>query len=236
MPDARPSDPYENYVAWKDWRELFVCSPDAADYYSGETRDLRIADADVLEIGFGSGTFLAFARARGARAVGAEIIADLIEAARAQGFALLDGTLEAAARTTPARFDTIVAFDVFEHFEEADLLRNLDAAAGLLKPGGRLLLRFPNGQSPFGLAPQNGDPTHRAALSGEKFAYFLRGRPFEILRYGDAFAAPGRNWKQWLGRAARAALRGGIARALNAIYGMTIPWGPVVTLVLTRKA
>src|SRR5690606_23788340 len=100
----------------KGWNELFRYSPDKGDYFSGEMRGIAIAGADVLEIGFGAGDFLQWAIDRGARVAATEINAALLKAAAERGIEILEADIERIADAHPSRFDTIVAFDVFEHF------------------------------------------------------------------------------------------------------------------------
>ncbi len=226
---------YAGYIDWKRWERLFSYTPDEAAYFAGETRGIKIARAEVFEIGFGSGAFLAWARDQGARVVGAEIIPALQEAARREEIELLPPEIENVAQGFAGRFDAIFAFDVFEHFSQEELLLRLDAVAVMLKPGGFLTLRFPNAQSPFGLAAQHGDPTHKIALCEGKFERFIQSRPFEIHRYGGAFRIGGGSPKQRLGRFARRLLQDALGRLLNAAYALDIPWDPVVVLVLRRK-
>ena len=87
--DAPPAGDDQLYPAWKGWDRPFSYTPDEAAYFAGETRDLAIAGADVLDIGFGSGAFLAWARDAGARVAGIEINCVLQEAARRAGVELL---------------------------------------------------------------------------------------------------------------------------------------------------
>jgi len=231
MSDAR--DDADRYAAWKGWGQLFVCNADDAEYFAGETHRCAIAGADVLEIGFGAGAFLAYARARGAHVCGAEIDPKLQAAASAAGFPTLDADLSKCAGTTA--FDTIVAFDVFEHLERDAALAALDACARLLRPGGHLLLRFPNAQSPLGLAAQHGDPTHRLALSKAWFSYHLGARPFEIVHYAGAYAIRGGGPARRLVRFLRRVARSMIALGVAAIYAQDVPFDPVVTLILRRR-
>ena len=180
MPEITTTSPkneragYGGYVDWKGWNELFAFSTEDAAYFAGETSGAKIEGADVLEIGFGSGSFLAWARSKGARVVGVDIIPELIEAAHKEGIALLPPEIEGIATANAGRFDTIVAFDVFEHFTLVEIVTRLKATETMLKPGGHLILRFPNAQSPFGLAPQSGDPTHKAALSRGVYQQLLQ--------------------------------------------------------------
>jgi len=234
-PGAAAGGLYHRYEAWKGWDKPFTFSRDEAAYFAGETRGLKIGDADVLEIGFGSGSFLAWARRQGARVAGTEINDVLIDAARAQGVELLPAAIELVAAEHAARFDTIVAFDVFEHFTIEEILARLAAAETMLKPGGHLALRFPNAQSPFGLAPQHGDPTHKTALSRSIFEQLIQGMSFEIVRYQGSFRIGGGGPLKSLARFVRSVLQRLIARSLNFVYAQDIPWDAVVVLVLRKR-
>lgn len=235
MSESAPKEGDELYPLWKKWERPFVYTPEEAAYFSGETRDLAVAGAEVLEIGFGAGAFLAWARGRGARVAGVEINSVLREAARREAIELLSPDLGAAARDHAGRFDTIVAFDVFEHLRHEELVAALRAVCAMLKPGGRLALRFPNGQSPFGLAPQHGDPTHRAALSKAMLEYHLQALPLDCVRYGGVYRIGGGGLKRRVGRWARGLLQDALGAALNALYASDIPFDPVVVLVLARR-
>ena len=68
------SGPYAGYEGWKRWDRLFAPTADERAYFAGETRGLVIAGGALLEIGFGSGSFLAWAREMGARVCGVEVI------------------------------------------------------------------------------------------------------------------------------------------------------------------
>lgn len=228
-------DLYAGYEQWKGWDKPFSLSSEEAVYFAGETRGLRIDGADVLEIGFGSGSFLAWARERGARIAGAEINPTLIGAARSFGVELLPADFETVADQHAARFDTIVAFDVFEHFTLPEIVTRLEAAETMLKPGGHLILRFPNAQSPFGLAPQNGDPTHKSALSRSVFEQLIQGTSFAVVRYAPSYRIASGSVPRRVVRAVRHALRSLVSAALNFIYAQEIPWDPVVVLVLRKR-
>ena len=97
---------YAGYEAWKGWSKPFTCSAEEAIYFAGETRGLAIEHADVLEIGFGSGSFLAWARARKARVAGTEINPALLAAAEQFGVEQLPAAFEEVAQSHAARFDT----------------------------------------------------------------------------------------------------------------------------------
>jgi 2-polyprenyl-3-methyl-5-hydroxy-6-metoxy-1,4-benzoquinol methylase len=227
---------YRRYETWKGWDKPFTYSRDEAAYFAGETRGLEIKDADVLEIGFGSGSFLAWARRQGARIAGTEINGVLIDAAVAHQVELLPAAFERVASEHAARFDTIVAFDVFEHFTFDEILARLKATETMLKPGGHLALRFPNAQSPFGLAPQFGDPTHKTALSRSAFEQLIQGTRFEIVHYQGSYRIGGGTLLERTARALRSGLQRLLGGVLNLIYAQNIPWDPVVVLVLRKRS
>jgi 2-polyprenyl-3-methyl-5-hydroxy-6-metoxy-1,4-benzoquinol methylase len=225
---------YRQYEVWKGWDRPFAFSPEEAAYFAGETRGLKIKEADVFEIGFGSGSFLAWARQQGARIAGTEINDVLVGAARVYGVELLPAAFEAVAVEHAARFDTIVAFDVFEHFALDEIVARLEAVEVMLRPDGHLALRFPNAQSPFGLAAQFGDPTHKTALSRSAFEQLMHGTSFEVVRYQGSYRIGGGTLLKRMARATRSGLQRLIARTLNFIYAQNIPWDPVVVLVLRK--
>ena len=234
MSPVSQSDLYAGYEIWKGWDKPFTYSAEDASAFAGETRELRIEGADVLEIGFGSGSFLAWARDSKAKIVGVEINPRLIEAATRFDVELLPAEFERVATANASRFDTIVAFDVFEHFVLDDVIARLRACEIMLKPLGHLILRFPNAQSPFGMAPQNSDPTHKSVLSRSVIEHLSRDLAFQITRYGPSFRIGGGSLKKRLGRRMQNVARDMIAAALNAIYAQNIPWDPVVVLVLKK--
>jgi SAM-dependent methyltransferase len=232
---AVPSGAYEGYETWKGWTETFAVDAEEAAYFAGETRELEIEAADVLEIGFGSGRFLAWARQRGARIVGTEINATLLEAARSFGVELLPADFERVAHEHAGRFATIAAFDVFEHFSLAEIVARIAAAETMLKRGGHLIMRFPNAQSPFGLAPQYGDVTHKTALSRSIIEQLVRGTALAVVRYSPCFRVRTGPLGKRIVRSGRSVLRDLVSRCLNALYAQNIPWDPVVVIVLRKN-
>ena len=115
-----------------------------------------------------------------------------------------------------------------------EIIVRLKAIETMLKPGGHLILRFPNAQSPFGLAPQNGDPTHVTALSRSAFEQLTQPLALEIVSYEASFRITGGGLVRSLMRRLRYIGRDLIAGLLNFVYAQNIPWDPVVVLVLRK--
>lgn len=225
---------YSSYEDWKGWDDYFTYSNDDSEYFKGEMRNIELSGKDILEIGFGSGSFLAWAQDAGAGIKGTEINERSHVEAERFGVELLQADFEKIASKHKERFDVIVAFDVFEHFTMDEIIIRVKAAETMLRPGGFLVLRFPNGQSPLGLAPQNGDITHKEALSKDKIMQACLGTRFETVRYGGSYQILGPMGFKWIARRSRyftQTLLGGI---LNAIYARNVPWDAVVVLVMRK--
>ena len=228
------AEAYTGYERWKGWDDFMQLSAYDRAYFGAECRGLSISDCQVLEIGFGAGKFLAFAKERGAHLAGTELNSVLVERAKEQDIAIVGPDFASIIQSHSGKLDTIAAFDVFEHPTPEGLAEGLDCLAACLKPGGKALLRFPNGQSPFGLAPQHGDPTHRLALSRSYLEAVMGERPLEVERYGDAARVAVGNPIKRLAVRFKFMLRDIVAGSLRRIYGNSIPYDPVVAIVLRR--
>jgi 2-polyprenyl-3-methyl-5-hydroxy-6-metoxy-1,4-benzoquinol methylase len=230
-----PAHLYHGYTQWKGWRGEFATTDREARYYAAELADVALAGRRVLELGFGNGNFLAWAREQGAQVTGTEVIDALIEQARTKGYDAQPASLEAlvAARR---EFDLVVAFDVFEHWNRDELVANLQDIHALLVPGGTLLARFPNGHSPFGRVYQHGDLTHVTALSSSSMGQLAQMTGFVVARIDNARRVPARrdpwtvlkhHWRRY--RRAR------IEVMLGKLYGFgRLPLDPNLTALLLK--
>lgn len=237
---------YEGYDDLKGWSERFVYSASDADYFRGELEGLPLRGARVLEIGFGGGGFLAWARDAGAEVEGTELLPAAVDAARMAGFTAHGPDLAALIPARTGGFDLIVAFDVLEHIERQALIGFLRQVRDLLKPAGYLLARVPNGQSPFGLLHQNGDLTHITALSVPVFQHLALATGFRVVRAANAFRTVPRGsksgkggWTQFrrtLRWRLRLALRDRMTDWLRYLYGIPpMPFDPNLTVVMQAE-
>lgn len=227
-------DLYADYGAWKGWGEPFRWNAEEGRYYAAELgRDP--AGIDILEIGFGNGAFLGWARDKGARVRGAEVTPAALAAAQAAGIALVPPDFEASGALAAESLDAVVAFDVFEHLDPATIPAKLAAIARALRPGGLLVLRYPNGQSPFGLDPLHADATHVVALSRAKIEQYAAGTGLRTIRYGATARVRSGSIARDAVRMLRYALRGLHARMIRFIYATDVELAPVVTQVMVRS-
>lgn len=168
------------YVSWKHWSSLFEADRAHRLYFERAFRDVALRGCKVFEVGFGAGRFMAWAREQGAVVAGCELIPELVRAGRERGYDTRCGTVQQVIEPGSESFDVIAAFDVLEHVQPASLAPMLRFIAGALVPGGRVLVRVPNGESPFGRVWQHGDLTHVNTLSKGKFAQIAQGVGLEL--------------------------------------------------------
>ena len=185
----------------------------------------------LLEVGFGEGCLLDWAKARGYQVSGNDILPSMVEAARNRG---LDARLgELKAGDFPERsFDWIVAMDVLEHLTTDQIIAHLTLFRALLKPGGKVIARFPNGASPFFGVHHYGDVTHLTPLSPESLGQLAARAGMTVsceLRLRPYPPGLGAKAKRWLSYRARDVIE---LLAATAYYGRRLTLDPDATVVL----
>ena len=224
---------YGDYHAWKGWKD----TRDAEGEVARAVAELRMAGisppARLLEIGFGDGAFLKRARSLGYECAGLERGASSIAELTAEG---IDARFGAPDQFSDKTFDIIVAFDVFEHIAIPDLISTLQQLAGLLDKAGRLVARFPNMASPFGLVNQYGDVTHVTGLSPGSFAQLAAMAGFEMVSAANGVTIlRGGKGLRGLVKPLSLAMRKMIELVLSfAYYGKVTPLSPSVVVVLRK--
>lgn len=225
---------YESYTDWKGWGDYFACGALDRARFAIDFAGINLMGRNLLEIGFGPGALLAWAREQGARIAGSEFNAESLAAARNAGVPLVAPDFEHTGALEDESLDIVVAYDVFEHLDAPTLKAKLAAIEQALRPGGLLVLRYPNGQSPFGLPSQHGDVTHLQALSEMKITQLAAGTRLRTRSYrGAAFAAHPRLMHRlavWL----RNRLRRTMIRAIQFAIATDIPLDPVMVHVLQK--
>lgn len=161
---------YAEYRRFKGWDALFAPTPRQALLFETEFGHF-FSDGcgSLVDVGFGSGAFLAWARGRGAAVAGTEIQAELLAAAIDRGIRAAPSLREFDDHSV----DIVTAFDVLEHLPPTGIDQLLGEVARVLKSGGTFVARFPNCQSPAGLIDQFGDATHVTMLSAPIVSHCL---------------------------------------------------------------
>lgn len=229
------SDPY---AQWKGWDSADFARFSAYDerYFGWHVQRAlgpRAAPITALEVGFGNGRFMGWLRAQGHAAVGVETNIRLVEVARSAGF---QAELDVADVAAAARFDLVVAFDVIEHVPAAQTQTFVSQLAARLLPGGRLLLRFPNGESPFGLWMQHGDMTHVNAFGLSKVRQLCAACGLRLLHCGETLPWQQQPAKRRLGALLAGWQRKAFERRLRKMYllprGLDLSTNQLVVLSL----
>jgi len=177
----------DEYLTWKFWDESQFGRLKKMDsaYFTAEikrTNKVLSKGSKVLEIGFGNGEFLTYARNNNWDICGTEVNKALVEIANKCCFnAILS---EDISRFEDNTYDLIVAFDVLEHIPQEILPNLILDISRVLKNDGVFLARFPNGDSPFGLINQHGDPTHVTTIGSNKIKYFAAKANMQVIFIG----------------------------------------------------
>jgi len=122
-------------------------------------------DANILDLGCGDGKLLYFFKERGYHNLtGVDISPEQVVVARQVIENIKEQEAIGFLEQHREEYDFITALDLVEHYEKEEVLRFLNACHNALKPGGRLVLQIPNGESPWCSAILYGDFTHEMAF------------------------------------------------------------------------
>src|SRR5580765_5552528 len=216
------------YEDWKGW---------STDGFGGtSTADAAYFDAEIfnrlglppaarlLEVGFGNGNFMGHARRLGHSVTGIETNAELQRRAQAAGFDVCGSPAELAN----GAFDAVVAFDVLEHVPVADTVDFLTAIARSVKSGGYIVLRFPNGDSPFGRAYQYGDSTHVNVIGSIKIGFVASAAGLSVVSVKNPERPRAHlGARRQAGEIVRKIVASGMERALGwTFFGSRLPMAP----------
>ena len=220
---------YEGYAEAKGWT-----GQDSAaqfPFFDHLARLAGMTPGRLLEVGFGEGCLLDWAKARGYDASGNDILPSMVAAARDRGLDVRMGELKAGDFVEHS-FDWIVAMDVLEHLTTEQIIQHLTLFRALLKPSGKVVARFPNGASPFFGVHHYGDVTHLTPLSPESLGQLAARAGMTVsreLRLRPYPPGVGAKAKRWLSYRARDAIE---LLAATAYYGRRMTLDPDATVVL----
>lgn len=205
------------YTNWKNWTEDSFGFISKNDYFYFRKLLKKFTPNSVervLEIGFGNGSFLAYLRELNIDSIGVEIEKQLVSAAKNKGFEVYEDISQ-----LDYKFDLIVLFDVLEHIPANELLNFLEKLESLLAANGKIIVRVPNGSSPFGLTNQHGDPTHVNIFTTTKLAFYTDKTNLSI-KYsgGDVFPIFNGSVSKLPGRILKITLRAIIERITRFIF------------------
>ena len=222
---------YDNYVEFKNWSD----GPK-----QGETASFanildsvgRSGTLDLLEVGFGDGSFMDWARDSGHKIAGLEIIPELVEGARDRGH---EAYLITQDMTMDRGFDAIIAIDVLEHLDVSQFGDFFTLSEKVLKNNGVVVGRFPNGDSPFFGRYQYGDYTHDKPLSWRALHQIAIQHGFQVAKAVNPRPRPSRfasRIKQQLAYLVRDAIETILGFAY---FGYRTPMDPNIIVIMCRR-
>lgn len=150
--------------------------------YDAALKDLKPGQR-ILEIGCGSGNFIALAKDEAGLFVeGLEQNTEAIKQAAQRGLLVHGATAEDAAKQSPGMYDAVCTFQVLEHIAKPKEF--LDACCALLRPGGMLLLGVPNQRSYIRhmINPLDMPPHHMTRWTREPLRRLQAHFPLRLLR------------------------------------------------------
>lgn len=144
-----------------------------------------VSTYSLLEVGAGFGTFCVEAKSRGIfeRVIAVEPTRKLAETCRQRGLQVIEKPVEQIDFGGDYMFDVVANFEVIEHlFSPAEFVQ---AMAGLLRPGGILILTCPNGRGfdieVLGSASNTVDHEHLNYFSPSSLSLLLAKQGLEVL-------------------------------------------------------
>ena len=224
----------QNYQKRKHWygKNKFQ---ELAEIFDIEAARARIEKEDsLLEIGFGEGLFLDWAKESGFPITGVEINCDFYTLAKERGHNVYLGDAKELLFEADEKYNGIFLFDVLEHLTLEEISSLFDLFQTILVKKGKILARVPNGGSPFGRYLQNSDATHLTVLTGSKIQDIaqLSGLEVKGIFNGARTKKTGAH-KNWILKWIAYGLRDVIQLAIGYLYyGENIPLDPNLTVVL----
>ena len=172
---------FDFYTSWKNWdKKLFGQFSNLEKvYYKNILKLASIGQSsEILEIGFGNGSFLGFLNENNLNFVGVETNEKLIEIGLRNNFDVY-GSIDNISKNK--KFDFIALFNVIEHIPENEIEKFFEKISQRLNENGSIFLRFPNGSSPLGLANQHWDVTHCNIVTLPKLNFWCSKMQLEII-------------------------------------------------------
>lgn len=145
---------------------------------------LDVAGKDILDLGSGLGEACGICLdASASSATGVNLSQDEIDFANQHFDAkfVRQDVAEFLEASAPAAYDRVFALNLLEHLDKDTLVRVIEGAYRVLRPGGKLIAMVPNAISPFGTMTRYWDITHYNAFTPSSFLQVSR-----LCGFGDA--------------------------------------------------
>jgi len=173
---------YEHDERYADRNHDPILDPN--EKHRGVISYLGTATGRVLDVGCGTGNFLAYAESRGWKGWGIDFDADAI-AAGSQALGLSRLTVadihSFAKEQEPHSFDLVTFFDVLEHLDDHQSF--MGTVEGLLVPNGKIAFSAPYRHGLRWLMPHDLPPRHLTRWDEESVRRFLDRNGYELCTF-----------------------------------------------------
>jgi 2-polyprenyl-3-methyl-5-hydroxy-6-metoxy-1,4-benzoquinol methylase len=183
---------YDNLSAARGINSVDDVKKLTAIYSSGYGRLLHAVlptqkDAPIYDAGCGPGLTLNILRSLGyTNLEGTDLSGDAISLAKGLGFnANQANSIEHLAAKENGSYRCIFGVDLIEHLDKPDLLRFIQIVRSKLMPGGVLILRCPNGDSPLVGRHLFNDVTHIWTYTSTALSVILTMNKFSKMAFLD---------------------------------------------------
>ncbi len=177
-PTAAPQSALFDYVGFE--RRFRGDPEEIATELAKRYLDLLVPNPPVVDIGCGRAELVELLNERGIEAIGVDTDPSMVAESRGRGLdvRLVDGSTFLRS-CEPGSIGSIIATQVVEHLEFADLVQLLELAVSRLKPGGVLIAETPNPGSLIVLGTTYIlDPTHLRPLHPALLTFLCEGAGF----------------------------------------------------------
>jgi len=149
-------------------------------------------DARWLDIACGQGQVMSLAQDAGfKRILGVDLSDEMLASCQARGLDVRKDDAMAFITGAPQEsFGVVSAFDFLEHLSKSDALDLLRQARRVVKPGGAVLLKVPNGSSPWVGDIFFSDMTHESMWTPASLAQLARLAGFTDVQFREVGPVP----------------------------------------------
>lgn len=165
------ADFYSSYSAYKNYQPASLSAKDIKRFDEEIWEPGHFSkDHSCLELGSGTGLFLEYLAHKNVKDFQGldhdDALLPVLRSAIRTHFTCQD-VHAFLKENTSSRWDRIILLDVLEHFTPEEGFRLMTSLKEALNPRGKIVLKVPNGASPWGMNYQYGDLTHKTAFTSE---------------------------------------------------------------------
>lgn len=224
---------YLDYEKINNWK--FGQTEANGEYYENELRRCSIPKKPkILEVGFGNAGFLNWCTQKQFKVFGTEVNPTLVRLAIEHDYKVY--LTDSLHKVDESEFDLVAAFDVLEHLTNEQIANFFKDCEKILSKKGQIIIRTPNGTSPFSMQLQNADHTHINYLTHRKIEALAYPYNFYVSYYGNAHRVL--NWgnRSKFSRILLFFLRDIFEVIIGLLYfGGRVPLDPNITVILSRR-